>query len=84
MDSAEIVGLRIQQPPKKQVAKKKEKKETTATMVTSYTVFPEKRIKTEYYYLAHIWGKFLRKVIFLLKYGPPHPVKATLKNQVET
>ena len=53
-------------------------------MVTCYAVSPEERIKPEYYYLAHIWGKYLRKVILLLKYGPPHPVKATLENQVET
>ena len=53
-------------------------------MVTSYTVFPEERIESEFHYLAHIWGKYLRKVFLFLKYGPPHPVKATLKNQGKT
>ena len=80
----EIMGLRTQQPPKTQVAKKKEKQEKTTTMVTSHTVFPEERIEPEFHYLAHIWGKYLRKVILFLKYGPPHPVKATLKNQWKT
>ena len=54
-------------------------KETTATMVTSYTGFPEERIEPEFHYLD-----YLHKGILLLKYGPPHPVKATLKNQRKT
>jgi hypothetical protein len=74
-----IVGMGIQQPPKKQVAKQKEKKETTATMVTLYAGFPEERIKPEFHYLD-----YLHKVFLLLKHGPPHPVKATLKNQRKT
>jgi hypothetical protein len=84
LDSAEIVGLRVQQPPKEQVATETEKERTAATVVTCYAVFPEERIEPEYCCLAHIWGKYLHKVTLLLKYGPPPPVKATLKNQVET
>jgi hypothetical protein len=80
----EIVELRVQQPPKKQVATKMEKERKSATVVICYAVSPEERIEPEYYYLAQIWGKYLRKVTLLLKYGPPHPVKATLENQVET
>ncbi len=73
------MGMGIQQPPKKQVAKQKEKKETTATMVTLYAGFPEERIEPEFHYLD-----YLNKVFLLLKHGPPHPVKATLKNQRKT
>jgi hypothetical protein len=74
-----IVCLWIQQPPEKQVAKQNKKKETTATMVILYTGFPEERIEPEFHYLD-----YLHKGLFLLKYGPPHPVKATLKNQRKT
>ena len=49
----------IQQNPKKQVTTKREKKETTATMVTSYTGFPEERIEPEFHYL-----NYPRKAIF--------------------
>ena len=41
------MGLGIQQFPKKQVTKNKGKKEKTATMVTSYTVSPEKRTEQD-------------------------------------
>ena len=48
-------------------------------MVTLYAGFPEKRIEPEFHYID-----YLHKVFLLLKYGPPHPVKATLKNQRKT
>ena len=77
LDSAEIVGLRVQQPPKKQVATKTETELKSATLVTCYVASPEERIEPEYYCLAHMWVKCLRKVTLPLKYGPPHPVKDT-------
>jgi hypothetical protein len=48
-------------------------------MVTPYTGLPEERIDPECHYL-----NYLRKVILLWKYGPPHPVKSTLRNQRKT
>ena len=53
-DSAEIVSLRVQQPPMKQVATKTMKARKAATVVTCYAVPPEEGIEPEYYYLAHI------------------------------
>ena len=44
-----IVGLGVQQPPKKQVVKKRDKKETAATIVTSYTGFSEERMELEFH-----------------------------------
>ena len=44
LDLDEIVGLRVQQPPKKQVATKTGKKVKAATLVTCYSVSPEKRM----------------------------------------
>ena len=52
---------------------------TTATMVTSYTGFPEGRIEPEFCYL-----NYLRRLIMIWKHEPPHPVKATLRNQRKT
>ena len=84
LDLDEIVGLTVQHPPRMQVTTKTEKKGKTVTLAICYAASPEKRIEPEYYYLADIWGKYLHKVTLPLKYGPPHPVKATLENQVET
>jgi hypothetical protein len=84
LDLDESVGLMVQHPPKKQVTTKTDKKGKTVTLVTCYAVSPEERIELEYYCLADIWGEYLRKVTLPLTYGPPHPVKATLENQVET
>ena len=52
---------------------------TTTTMVTLYLGFPEERIKPQCCYL-----NYLCEVILLWKYGHPHPVKSTLKNQRKT
>ena len=78
------MGWRVQQPPKEQVATKTEKERKSATVIICYAVSPEERIEPKYYYLAHIWGKYLRKVTLFFKFGPLHPVQATLENQVET
>jgi hypothetical protein len=47
LDLDEIVGLRVQQPPKKQVAKKTEKKAKAATLITFYTMSPEKKMEPD-------------------------------------
>ena len=44
------------------VETKMEKEKKSATVVTCYTVPPEEGIEPEYYYLAHIWGTYRRKV----------------------
>ena len=62
------MGLMVQHPPKKQVTTKADKKGKTVTLVTGYAVAPEERREPEYYYLADIWGKYLRKVTLPLKY----------------
>ena len=68
LDSTDIVGWRVQQPPNKQVATKMEKERKSATVITCYAVSPEERIEPKYYYLAHIWGEYLRKVTLFFKY----------------
>ena len=57
-DPADIVGLRVQQPPKKQVATKMKNEKKSATVVTCYAVSPKEGIEPEYYYLALILGKY--------------------------
>jgi hypothetical protein len=52
---------------------------TTATMVTSYSGFPEGRIEPEVCCL-----KYLRKLIMIWKHGPPRAVKDTLINPIKT
>ena len=47
LDSDEIVGLRVQQPPKKQVTTKTDKKGKAATLVTCYAVSSEKRMEPD-------------------------------------
>jgi hypothetical protein len=77
LDLDERVGLMVmsvQHPSRKQVTTKTDKKGKTVTLGTCYAVSPEERIELEYYYLAHIWGKYLRKVTLPLKYRPLHPV----------
>jgi hypothetical protein len=77
LDLDESVGFMVQHPPKKQVTTKKDKNGKTVTLVTGDALAPEERREPEYYYLADIWGKYLRKVTLSLKYGPPHPVEDT-------
>ena len=47
LDSDEIMGLRVQQPPKKQVTTKTDKKGKAATLVTCYAVSSEKRMEPD-------------------------------------
>jgi len=47
LDLGEIVGLRVQQPPKKQVTTKTDKEGKAATLVTCYTVSSEKRMEPD-------------------------------------
>ena len=67
LDSEESMGLMVQHPPKKQVTTRADKKGKTVTLVTGYAVAPEEKREPEYYYLADIWGKYLRKVTLPLK-----------------
>ena len=63
-----------QRPPKRLVLKKKLKKENANTLVTQYKAPPEERRVPEFYYLAHILGRQMRKVASTLAEGPPPPV----------
>ena len=47
LDLDEIVGLRVQHPPKNQVATKTEKKGKAATLVKCYTESPEKKMEPD-------------------------------------
>ena len=76
-DTKEVIDTKSMSKPGSVTTSKVDKMQvTTATIDLSYTRFPEDRIDSEFCYI-----KYLRRLILLWNYGPPHPVMTTLKSQ---
>jgi hypothetical protein len=76
-DTKEVIDTKSMSKPGSVTTSKVETTQVaTATIDLSYTRFQEERIDSKLYYI-----KYLRRLILLWNYGPPHPVLGTLKGQ---